>query len=150
MTTLTFGGLPQVPDTLTTGAQLAFPTGTPAAQNPAGPSGISGFLNGLFSFGTPVTPAASVGGTAEHMGTIQQSVQGNAPQVTGIGQDMSAILSSMGLGYSASQGGNPAQPALYNPNAVAGGTDGHGAGGASQMVLIGAALIGGFLLLRKH
>ena len=149
MVQLTFGGVPTTPATLTTGTGLSFPTSPNGGTVPqSGPGGISGFLSSVFSMGTtvgashPGTSYPSLGASAP---TPQPVAQGNTPQLTGIGADMRTILDAWGLGQNAAAGGNPtATPASFMTGPAQAPAQGH------SMLLIGAVMIGGFLLLRRH
>lgn len=142
---LSFPGIPQVPNTLTTGQRLSYGTGSAGGA-------FTGFISGLpgsLDMGTPYV-APSTGGTAEHLGNSQPVTQGNAPQSTIIGLDMGTILKGVGAVASAVAGGNPTMPATNAAYQTPPSATGTPASKFPHALMIGGALLGGYFLLKGH
>lgn len=142
---LSFPGVPQVPNTVTNGQSLSY--GTPSAGGT-----FTGFISGLpgsLDMGkTYVAP--STGATAEHLGNSQPVTQGNAPQSTILGLDMGTILQGAGQIASAVAGGNPTIPATNAGYQTPPSATGSVASKFPHALLIGGALIGAYLVMRGH
>lgn len=156
--TLSFPGIPYVSDA--NAVPISFdPSVPPIAGGGNGLSGLLGSVLGI-DMGTPTVPV-SANNTSQYTSNMggwpavtpplqpgqsltQSNPTGNAGTLSGISGIMAGVLGSMGLGAHPTTG--TTQPA---PTPVSYQT-GAGTSSATTLLMIGAVLVGGFLLLKHH